>query len=97
MTIYTYKAIDKFGKEITNEIDAGSQDEAIKKVRGLGFFPIHIGVQRKVGGKPIAPRPQTSTSVRSGLQMEIRIPFLGIGTVKINQVTLFTRQLATLI
>ncbi len=32
-----------------------------------------------------------------GMQMEIRIPFLGIGTVKTKQITTFTRQFATLI
>ena len=96
MTIFTYKAIDKFGKEITSEIEVAGYDEAIKKLRSLGYFPTQITAKKakKKGGVEAAMPAPTGTT---GLQMEIRIPFLGIGTVKPVQVTVFTRQLATLI
>lgn len=95
MPIFTYKAIDKFGKEITSEIEVASYDEAIKKLRSLGYFPTQIiakKAKKKGGGEAAMPAP-----AEAGLQMEIRIPFLGIGTVKPVQITVFTRQLATLI
>jgi type IV pilus assembly protein PilC len=93
MPTFSYKAIDKFGKEIASEIEVASYDEAIKKVRSLGYFPIQVAAkkERKGTGRGGA------ASGRTGFQMEIKIPFLGIGTVNTKQVTLFTRQLATLI
>lgn len=97
MPIFAYKAIDKFGKEIASEVEVASYDEAIKKVRGLGYFPTQVTAKKekkKAGrGKATATRFPSA----GGLQMEIRIPFLGIGTVKSKQITIFTRQLATLI
>ncbi len=96
MPIFNYKAIDKFGKEITGEIEVVSYDEAIQKLRGLGYFPTKITAKKEKGG--LAGRiAATPVPAKTGLQLEIRIPFLGIGTVKPNQVTIFTRQLATLI
>lgn len=95
MPIFTYKAIDKFGKEITSEIEVSNYDEAIMKIRALGYFPTRVIVkkkQRKAGRGTRAAAPG-----KAGLQMEIRIPFLGIGTVKVKEITLFTRQLSTLI
>ena len=96
MPVFTYKAIDKFGKEIMSEIEVASYDEAIKKVRSLGYFPTQVTAKRekKRAGRGIAGAP---VSGKTGLQMEIKIPFLGIGTVKSKQLTLFIRQLATLI
>jgi len=98
MPIFTYRAIDKFGKEITSEIEVDSYDEAIKKVRNLGYFPTQIRLKK---GKKKAANSITRTvhvSARTGLlQFELRIPFLGIGTVRPKQVIIFTRQLATLI
>ena len=96
MPLFAYKAIDKFGKEIISEIEVSNYDEAIKKLRSLGYFPTQITAkkQRKRTGSGISAAPVSSGL---GMQMEIRIPFLGIGTVKPNQITIFTRQLATLI
>jgi type IV pilus assembly protein PilC len=93
MPIFSYKAIDKFGKEIASEVEVDSYDEAIKKLRGLGYFPTHIAAkkERKKGKEGIG------AASGLGMRMEIRIPFLGIGTVKVAQVTIFTRQLSTLI
>lgn len=97
MPTFAYRAIDKFGKEIASEIEVTSYEEAIKKLRGLGYFPTQVTAkkERKKTGRAdalTAPAPS-----RTGLQMEIRIPFLGVGTVKPKQITIFTRQLATLI
>lgn len=96
MAIFSYKAIDKFGKEVADEIEVASYDEAIKKIRNLGYFPTQVTArkEKKKAG------PGTKAALESGgkgLRMDIRLPFLGIGTVKSKHVTIFIRQLATLI
>ena len=98
MPTFSYKAIDKFGKEIASEIEVGSYDEAIKKVRSLGYFPTQVTIKkdRKKAGRGVVGGAIPSQP-GGALQMSITIPFLGIGTVKVAQVTTFTRQLATLI
>ena len=96
MPIFTYKAIDKFGKEIASEIEVVNYEEAIKKLRGLGYFPTKVTAKKE--SRKVSSRAEISAfPARKGFQVEIRIPFLGIGTVKPKQVTIFTRQLATLI
>ena len=96
MPIFTYRAIDRFGKEVTSEIEGASYDEAIKKVRGLGYFPTQVTARKERRSGRGGAMPMASSG-RTGLQLEIKIPFLGIGTVKQRQVTIFTRQLSTLI
>jgi len=96
MPVYSYKAIDRFGKEMVGETDTPNYDEAIKKLRGLGYFPTQIKLKKE---KKKAARDADGGAAykNTGLQLEIRIPLLGIGTIKSGQVTVFTRQLATLI
>ncbi len=96
MPFFVYKAIDKFGKEITGEVDVPGYDEAIKKIRNLGYFPTQVSL-KKEDKKSRRDRADAVRGGRSFLNLDIRVPFLGIGTVKINQITVFTRQLATLI
>lgn len=94
MPVFIYKAIDKFGKEITSEIDVASYDEAIKKIRSLGYLPIKIRAkrERKRTGPVIAP-----TTIKQPVSKRLVIPILGIGAVKSQQITIFARQLATLL
>ncbi|MBL7071177.1 MAG: type II secretion system F family protein [Candidatus Omnitrophica bacterium] len=96
MPVFTYKAIDKFGKEIASEIEVSSYDEAIKKIRNLGYFPTQITL-KKIKKKGTKSGGETVGAGKSLANMSIKIQFLGIGTVKSIQVTVFTRQLATLI
>lgn len=95
MAIFSYRAIDKFGKEVTDEVEVASYDEAIKKIRGLGYFPTQVIAKKEK--KPGPGAKAALESKRKGLQLEIKIPFLGIGTVKSKHVTIFIRQIATLI
>jgi len=96
MPFFSYKAIDKFGKEIASEIEVSSYDEAIKKIRNLGYFPTQVSL-KKEEKKGRRSSPEVIGAKRSFLSLDIRVPFLGIGTVKVNQITAFTRQIATLI
>ncbi|MEA3305483.1 MAG: type II secretion system F family protein [Candidatus Omnitrophota bacterium] len=95
MPIFAYKAIDKSGKEIGAKFEAAGYDQAIKKLRGMELFPVKVTLVKEK--KTAADKTVKGAPVKTGLQMELRIPFLGIGTVKSGQISLFTRQLATLI
>ena len=96
MPTYSYKAIDKFGKEIIGEIEVASYDEAIKRLRSLGFFPTQITAKRtKAPARGAAGG--TGAYPRAGFSLSMNIPFFGGGSVSSKQITIFTRQLATLI
>ncbi|MDD5679691.1 MAG: type II secretion system F family protein [Candidatus Omnitrophica bacterium] len=93
MALYSYKAIDKFGKEIQDEIEVASYDEAIKRLRGLGYFPTQITAKRS---KAPARGEAFGAGAKPGFSLNMSLPFLG-NSVKSKQITIFTRQLATLI
>ncbi len=95
MPIYSYKAIDKFGKEVADDIEVASYDEAIKRLRSLGYFPTQITAKRSKA--PGRGAQAAGAFPKAGFAMEIHIPFLGIGSINQKQITIFTRQLATLI
>jgi len=42
MSAFQYRAVDNKGQAIKNRIDAATPDEALTKIRGLGYFPTHI-------------------------------------------------------
>ena len=100
MPRFEYKAIDPNGREISGVVDAGTAQEAVSKIKNKGFYPTQINEAKKeqaqkspgaaAAAAPAAPK-------KSGLNAELCIPFLGIGTVKNVDVAIFTRQLATLI
>lgn len=92
MGIYTYKAMDKMGKEIDGTIEAETVALAVSQVRDLGYFPTRVVETKSAPGT--AARTEGKTS--GGLQMQIKIPFLS-GRVSVKQLAVFTRQLATLI
>ncbi len=95
MPTYLYKAINKFGKEIAGEIEVVSYDEAIKRLRSLGLFPTQITAKRvKAGGRGAA---QDGSAPKAGFFLTVDIPFFGSGSINSKQITIFTRQLATLI
>jgi type IV pilus assembly protein PilC len=85
MPIFSYQATDKKGQEVTGMVEADSLALAINQVRSLGYFPTKV---KEDAGKLARRR---GGSKGKGLNLTIG------GTVKRKQVTLMTRQLATLI
>ncbi len=81
MATFTYEALDRGGKEVKQEIEAATQEDAISKIRTLGYFPT------KVRAKSIA-RGKSGVAIRSGAT--------GNGRIPPKQLTQFTRQLSTL-
>ncbi len=82
MPKFQYEAMNAAGQEVKDEVDAASSEEAITKIRGLGYFPTKV---RQKGGakKPAAAGTQKRRSAN-------------LGRVSVKQLTQFTRQLSTL-
>ena len=50
MPKFNYVAMDARGKETKGTLEVGSQNEAIGRIRDMGFFPTKV-VEDKGGGK----------------------------------------------
>ncbi len=82
MATFQYEAMNQAGQEVKDEVDAPSPEEALAKIRTLGYFPTRI---REKGGKK-----RTTTEKKKG-----GTPF-AIGGVSQKRIVSFTRQLSTL-
>ncbi len=85
MPKYTYEAMSQAGQEVKDEIDAISTEDALAKIRNLGYFPTRI---REKGGKK---KGGAAGGKKKGGGIT-----LSIGGVKLKVITQFTRQLSTL-
>src|SRR5690606_8438987 len=96
MPKFTYVAMDSRGKETKGSLDVASQNEAISRLKEMGFFPTKV-VEAEKPKKDAKKRPARAGGGKGGgaLKTEIRIP--GLSRVKTKQLTTFTRQLATLV
>lgn len=84
MPVFQYEALDSNGAEVKGQIEALSGDEALSKIRNMGYFPTKPpkakgGVREKLAA---AAKPKSRRG--SG------------GKVKIKLLTQFARQLSTL-
>ncbi len=99
MPKYSYVAMDQKGKETKGTLEVASQNEAITRVKEMGFFPTKIVEvdKPKEGGKEKgkSATPKASGKKKGG-SLNIAIPGLS-GRVKSKVLTAFTRQLATLV
>src|SRR5574342_645574 len=100
MPKYSYVAMDSRGKETKGTLDVANQNEAIGRLKEMGFFPTKV-VEEKAA-KPDAKtkaapgRPGQKNAAKGALDIQIKIPGLS-GRVKPKILTIFTRQLATLV
>ena len=90
MPTFAYEALDASGKPRKGEIDAGTSDEAITKIKSQGFFPTSVRERKSKGGPKTEAAKTTKRKKKKG---EISI---NIGRVKVKTLTQFTRQLSTL-
>ncbi|MFP4352150.1 MAG: type II secretion system F family protein [Puniceicoccaceae bacterium] len=86
MPQFTYKAIDGNGKERRGTVNAASAEEANSQVTGMGLMPTEIS-EAKGRGKKAGSGGVKAAKKKSSL----------FGRIKNEEVTLFTRQLATLL
>jgi type IV pilus assembly protein PilC len=89
MSNYSYVAIDLRGIETRGSIDVPSQGEALKRIKDMGLFPTKILETREVL-RPVRRRRLAHRNRR------LPIPSL-FRKVRTKPLTLFTRQLATLL
>lgn len=87
MPTYIYEAMNAQGQEVKDDIDALSSEEAISKIRNLGYFPTKI---KEKGGR--RPAKGMATQIGTGDKR----PRGTRGKVKVKVLTQFTRQLSTL-
>ncbi len=83
MSTFAYEAMNQAGQEVKDEIDAASSEDALSKIRSLGYFPTRI---REKGGA----KARTTKAKKGGGTG------FSIGGVPKKTVTLVTRQLSTL-
>jgi type IV pilus assembly protein PilC len=99
MPKFSYVAMDSRGKETKGTLDVASQNEAITRVKEMGFHPTKIvetdkEKPQKGKGKPAGKAKAKGKGGAGNIQ--IKIPGLS-GRVKSKVLTTFTRQLATLV
>lgn len=101
MPKFNYVAMDSRGKETKGTLEVASQNEAIGRLKEMGYFPTKV-VEADKGKTKAAAAPKGkggkggAKKAKAGMNLEIRIPGLG-GKVKPKVLTVFTRQLATLV
>ena len=98
MSNFSYEAVDSGGLKIEGVLDVIDQNEAVRRVKEMGLFPVRIVEARpmKRGTRYSGGQRLEVGSRKPARGLEIRIPFLG-GRVKQAALSIFTRQLATLI
>jgi type IV pilus assembly protein PilC len=101
MPEFCYVAMDSRGKETKGKLDVADQNEAIGRLKSMGYFPTRVEAAKpkpsRAGNKKAATSGRTRArahGVMSGLN--IRIPGFG-GGVNAKAMVTFTRQLARLV
>src|SRR6266498_3051585 len=99
MPKFSYVAMDSRGKETKGTLDVANQNEAIGRLKEMGYFPTKV-VQVEASKDKAAPKGKAPAGKGGkkggGVNINIKIPGLS-GRVKPKVLTTFTRQLATLV
>ncbi len=83
MPTFAYEAMNQAGQEVKDEIEAVSSEDALAKIRNLGYFPTRI--KEKGGSK-----------ANAGATKKKKGGGFSFGRVGTKQITQMTRQLSTL-
>ncbi len=95
MSSYSYVAVDPQGLEMRGTLEVADQSEALRRIKEMGLFPTKVLGAKTPSERPALSKPRRQTKA-SILSRSITIPGLG-GRVKTSALTVFTRQLATLV
>src|SRR6266404_8805622 len=101
MPKFNYVAMDSRGKETKGSLDVASKNEAISRLKEMGYFPTKVTEADKSKEKSDKKSKVSAADAKGkkkgvSFNFNIRIPGLG-GKVKSKVLTTFTRQLATLV
>ena len=98
MPKFSYVAMDSRGKETKGTLDVANQNEAIGRLKEMGYFPtkvVQVDASKEKG--PAKAKAAGGKGGKKGAgNINIKIPGLS-GRVKPKVLTIFTRQLATLV
>ena len=90
MPVFQFEAMNNAGEEVKDEIEAATSEEAISKIRSLGYFPTSVKEKSKglklgqlLGGAPKGKGKKKGKT-------------FAIGGASPKKLTAFTRQLSTL-
>lgn len=101
MPKFSYVAMDSRGKETKGTLDVANQNEAIGRLKEMGYFPtkvVQVDAKDKGAAKAKAPAGAAKGGKKGGLNANLNIKIPGLsGRVKPKVLTIFTRQLATLV
>lgn len=105
MPVFAIEAMDQKGNKLRREIEASSKEEAVNKIRSMGYYPTKIKQKKgaggpKDGGKSGAPADaapamsarQAATAAAAGKKKG----GFTLGGVSQKQITQFTQQLSIL-
>lgn len=87
MSNFAYEAVDAGGSRSTGTLDVIDQSEALRRIKEMGLFPTMV---RRATAAPLRAR---TAPIRKTRQLQL----LTQGRIKPAQLTVFTRQLATLV
>lgn len=100
MPHFQYNAIDPTGNNLTGTIEAGHLQEAIAKLKGMGYYVTNVAPAKGTAvakGKTAAKKGKGKAKGKGkGKGMEINLSF-GPARIKGKELMIITRQLATLI
>jgi len=89
MPLFNYIAIDKEGKQKEGTLEVGSQNEAISRIKEMGYYPTQVA---EVKDSPDEAKKRRAAKGKKKGEISIALP-----TVSTKELTQFTRQLAVLI
>jgi len=95
MPKFSYVAMDSHGKETKGIIEVANQNEAIGRIKDMGFFPTKVVEAEKAAPAAAGKAARKTGKKGGGVNLNIKIP--GFSGVKTKVLTVFTRQLATLV
>jgi len=87
MAVFKYEALNAQGQEVKDEVEAPNKEEAVARVRSMGYFPTKV--VEKVDRKKALARKGAGPKQRKAAGT-------GMGWVSTKQLCSFTRQLSTL-
>ena len=92
MSSYSYVAIDPRGLETRGMVEVADQAEAVRRIKEMGLFPTKVLAARESGRGVMVPHRHFTLPAGR----KLGFTWLG-GRVKLARLTVFTRQLATLV
>ncbi|MCA9410807.1 MAG: type II secretion system F family protein [Candidatus Omnitrophica bacterium] len=88
MPAFSYRAMDRAGKEIKGQIEASTEEVVIDRLRGMGYFPTEVKKAKDNLG-------EVSLEELPGIKQFMKV--LTRGKVPLKSLMPFTRQLAVLV